>query len=191
MSIVVDLGLKAIDAFKDSPQAQEARQAQIQPLLDQRRQACIDLWREFWAWVDGRARAESGALAQQERAVRDGTVSAENGSELANAPYRAASDVEELGRLSGVVDRFVLENGALVSARSFYALIEVQHLLRQGAASDDDLVTLAVSRQLMAKMLPAKKRDNKGRETDDIEPGVLLRLRDEIGANARAASSTL
>jgi hypothetical protein len=175
------LGIKLLDLFqssKDKPLAQE----QLQPVLQRRFEPCLELWKALWNWADDTMKAEAAADVQE----------AASPEEMLAKSASGYYDQDAFDRLSQTVDRFLVDNGALVSLRCLGALWELRKALRKPILPSDDeshnLSKRVKVREVMGLLFPSTKKDWKGSE-EAKEPGLLLLLRDELGSNAVSAAS--
>lgn len=96
---------------------------------------------------------------------------------------------DDIRRLSQRVDSFMHEYGALISVPCLAALGQFQVGLRGMDPDDEEIVRGVRVRELYKQLFPSSEKDDKGKVVQN--PGLLMLLRDEIGSNARAASSAL
>lgn len=98
-------------------------------------------------------------------------------------------DTKAIDQLSQKVDSFVHKCGGLVSLECLVDLERFRQTLREIATSEasmnPDLLKDSSIRALKAQLLPWTTKDGQPL------PGLLLRLRDQLGSNSRALSSVL
>ncbi|HET8609506.1 MAG TPA: hypothetical protein VFM11_07180 [Burkholderiales bacterium] len=95
---------------------------------------------------------------------------------------------KQIADLSNKIGAFLKESGALVSFSCLRALVEFQAALKAIEPGDDLAHDVKVS-ACKKLLVPSTEKDNKGNAV--TRPGLLLLLRDEVGSNARSASSAL
>jgi len=101
-------------------------------------------------------------------------------------PDPSDKDIEALGK---VVSDFIRVSGALVSLPFLQALLQLQVELQDIKVGEDLARSLKIGMVKKKHLLPSAEKDAKGNEVG--RPGLLLLLRDEIGSNARSASSAV
>jgi hypothetical protein len=146
-----------------SAQDKDRAQEQLKPVLERRLQPCLELWQEVWQFAD-------------------------NGLQKGQANQAQADD--DIRRLSQRVDSFLHDYGALISVPCLVALSRFQNSLRDIDPDSDEFTRQVKVRELHKQLFPSPEKDAKGKVVGQ-NPGLLMLLRDDIGSNARAASSTL
>lgn len=146
-----------------SPQDKDRAQEQLKPVLERRLQPCLELWKDLWPL----------AADLQKRQKRGESLLTD----------------DDIHRLCQRVDSFMHECGALISVTFFAALAKFQVALRDMDPDDDETLRKAKVVKLCNQLFPSRERDDEGEVVQN--PGLFMLLRDEIGSNARAASSAL
>lgn len=96
---------------------------------------------------------------------------------------------KDIDDVSKAIGDFLRDQGALLSIAFFDALFELRTSLRDAKTGDDLARSVKVDAIKSRNLLPSTFTDAGGNKVP--RPGVLLLLRDEIGSNARSASSAL